>query len=71
LQSWGLALPTQQEPESAARSLAERLISTPPGAVSALKHLLAEATGSPASQQWARERAWQIERITSLAKLMS
>ena len=71
LQSWGLALTAQGEPESAARGLAERLLQTPPGAVPALKHLLAEAAGSPASDQWSRERAWQIERITNLAKLMS
>lgn len=71
LASWGLALPAEDDPESAARSLAEALSATPPGAVSALKHLLGEVDSQARAAQWEREREAQIERITALAAAVS
>lgn len=69
LHGWGLALTPSEDPQATTDDLIERLANTPPGSVSALKHLLGGVDDLPA--QYRRERAAQRERLRAMARLMA
>lgn len=69
LHSWGLALEPHEDPQAAADELVGKLAATPPGAVPALKHLLAGIDDH--AGQYRRERGAQRERLRAMARLMA
>jgi len=69
LHSWGLALAPREDPQAAADDLIDKIANTPPGAVTALKHLLGGIDGLP--EQYRREREAQRDRLRAMARLMA
>ncbi len=68
LHHWGLALKPIEDPAGSATELVERLAATPPGAVSALKHLLGNIDDR--DDQFQRERVAQRDRLRAMARLL-
>jgi enoyl-CoA hydratase/carnithine racemase len=69
LHSWGLALAPHADPQARADELIDKLTAAPPGAVPALKHLLAGVDDT--NGQYRREREAQRDRIRAMARLMA